>query len=200
METPSIRVRQAEVSDAEEILAIYAPYVAETTITFETRVPSVNEFAHRMEGIVGDYPYLAIEQNGRVRGYAYAHRQAQRAAYAWNAELSVYLERGYGGHGWGRILLQAVCDLLALQGVRNVFSLVTQPNEPSMHMHEALGFKCMGTQVTAGYKCGAWHDVAWLQKQIGSFEGSPQPRLAMRETDPECVREILAEAERKIRR
>ena len=155
MGDPSIKVRQAEVSDAEEILAIYAPYVAETAITFETRVPSIAEFARRMEGIVGDYPYLVVEQNKRVRGYAYAHRQAQRAAYAWNAELSVYLGHGCGGRGWGRILSQAVCDLLALQGVRNAFSLVTQPNEPSMRMHEALGFKRMGTQVNAGYKCGS---------------------------------------------
>ena len=191
-------IRWATEKDAHAILAIYAPYIEHTSVTFETCVPALDEFATRMRGIIGSYPYLVFEENGVVRGYAYAHRQAERAAYAWNAELSVYLEQECTGHGWGRTLSQAVCGLLKLQGIRNVFSLVTQPNRPSMRMHEALGFELMGIQKNAGYKCGAWHDVAWLQKQIGSFTGEPQPHRPLCEIDQTEANEIIERACNKL--
>lgn len=195
MQQPEVRpmqMRQATEKDAQAILAIYAPYIENTSITFETVVPTLDEFTCRMKGILGSYPYLAIEENGVVQGYAYAHRQAERAAYAWNAELSVYLNPQCTGHGLGRALSLAVCDLLELQGVRNVFSLITQPNYPSMRMHELLGFTLMGTQKNAGYKCGAWHDVAWLQKQIGSFEGEPAPIRPLCKTNQDEIKRVIA--------
>lgn len=194
MSEQSAAIRWATEKDAQAILAIYAPYIENTSITFETRVPTLDEFVARMRSVIGNYPYLVLEENGIVRGYAYAHRQAERAAYAWNAELSVYLEQECTGHGWGRALSQAVCDLLKLQGIRNVFSLITQPNRPSMRMHEALGFKLMGIQENAGYKCGAWHDVAWLQKQIGSFTDKPQPHCPLREVNQAEASEIIEHA------
>lgn len=196
--THSTRIRQASEDDAQAILSIYAPYIENTAITFETDVPTLDEFTSRMKGILGEYPYLVIEENGVVQGYAYAHRQAERAAYAWNAELSVYLRQECTGHGFGRSLSQAVCDLLELQGVRNVFSLITQPNYPSIRMHELLGFKLMGTQKNAGYKCGAWHDVAWLQKQIGSFEKEPARLQPLCETNQDDIERVIALYSRKL--
>lgn len=197
-EMQSMRMRQATEKDAQAILAIYAPYIENTSITFETAVPTLDEFTCRMKGILGDYPYLVIEENGVVQGYAYAHRQAERAAYAWNAELSVYLHPQCTGHGFGRALSLAVCALLELQGTRNVFSLITQPNYPSMRMHELLGFTLMGTQKNAGYKCGAWHDVAWLQKQIGSFEGEPAPRRPLCKIDQDEIERVVALYSREL--
>ena len=68
---------------------IYAPYITETSVTFETEVPSVEEMAARMRSVLAVYPWIAAEENGEVVGYAYAHRAGERAAYGWNAELSV---------------------------------------------------------------------------------------------------------------
>ncbi|WP_172623478.1 GNAT family N-acetyltransferase [Arabiibacter massiliensis] len=197
MGDPAIRVRWAEVRDAEAILRVYAPYV-ETPVTFETRVPRLDEFEDRMKGIVLDYPYLVAEDHGEIVGFAYAHRIGERDAYAWNAELSVYLDRAHCKRGWGRALSQAVIDLLALQGVRNVFSLITVPNAASVKMHERLGFTHMGTQRRAGYKCGGWHDVAWMQKQLGGFEGEPRRRSTVQEIDWTKRQAALLEAERAI--
>ena len=199
MANASFTIRLAEVRDAEDILRIYAPYVEGTSITFETAVPSLDEFEDRMRDIVIRYPYLVALHNGRIVGYAYAHRRGERAAYAWNAELSVYLDSAHTGRRLGWALSQCVLELLALQGVRNVFSLITIPNEPSLALHEALGFKHMGTQVQAGYKCGAWHDVAWMQKQIGDFSGTPKPVCTLRDIDSRAMQEALLSAERAVR-
>ena len=187
-------LRNACIDDAMEILAIYAPYVEKTAITFETEVPSPEAFRQRTADIIGSYPYLVAEENGAIVGYAYAHRIGERAAYAWNAELSVYLDPNHKGNGLGRMLCTALIDLLAMQGVRNAFSLVTVPNEASVGLHESLGFTLMGTQRQAGFKCGAWHDVAWFQKQIGTFSEAPSTVVPAAELDRAAVARVLKHA------
>lgn len=185
-------VRLATVEDAAGVLAVYAPYVRHTAITFETEVPGEAAFAERMAGIIGKYPYLVVEEGGRIAGYAYAHRIGERAAYAWNAELSVYFAPDCTGRGWGSAVMAALMELLALQGVRTAYSLVTVPNPASMGLHEKLGFAVMGIQTRAGFKRGAWHDVAWLHKPLGSFEGTPAPVVPFCELCPADVRRVLA--------
>lgn len=190
-----VRVRQATVADAAAVLAVYAPYIEDTAITFETAVPTEEAFAARMEAVIGEYPYLVVECDGAIVGFAYAHRLGERGAYAWNAELSVYFADSHQSRGWGSVLFWALVDLLSQQGVRNAYSLVTVPNEPSRRLHEKLGFELMGIQRDAGYKCGAWHDVAWLRKAIGSFDGRPDPVIPLRDVDESAVREVLEAAE-----
>ena len=98
----SVRIRFAEpAQDAPRILAVYAPYVERTAVTFETDVPDLAEFTARVAGIAKDFPYLLLEIDGELAGYAYAHRQAERAAYQWNAELSIYLAEGFVHRGLG---------------------------------------------------------------------------------------------------
>ena len=88
----SVRIRFADPArDASRILAVYAPYIERTAVTFETEVPDGAAFAARVAGIAEAFPYLLLEIDGELAGYAYAHRQAERAAYQWNAELSIYL-------------------------------------------------------------------------------------------------------------
>ena len=199
MAASGIHIRWATPKDAAAILAVYAPYVRETPITFETEVPSLEDFRERIRGILETYPYLVAEEDGEVRGYAYAHRCGERAAYDWDAEFSIYLDEACRGRGWGKALSAAELQLLAMQGVRNVFSLIALPNEASIGLHESLGFRHMGTQRRAGYKLGAWHDVEWMQKEIGDFEGRPAPLVPARELDPQTVAAVLAAAERGCR-
>ena len=83
--------RFAAAGDAEDLLAIYAQYI-DTPVTFETVLPSADVFRGRIKEISAFYPYLVLEEEGKIVGYAYAHRHMARAAYGWNAELSVYLD------------------------------------------------------------------------------------------------------------
>ena len=187
-----VRIRWAELDDAPAVLSIYAPYVEDTPITFETEVPSIAEFRDRMRDIMELYPYLIAEVDGAPVGYAYAHRSGERAAYAWDAEFSIYVDCAHTGRGIGGTLSRACLQLLALQGVRNVFSLITLPNPASIGLHESLGFRHMGIQEQAGYKLGGWHDVEWMQKAIGDFAGCPEPLVAARALDPGIVGDVLA--------
>ena len=183
-------IRFAAEADAPALLAIYAQYI-ETGITFEYELPSREEFARRIREFGGTYPYLIWEEDGRIVGYAYAHRQAERAAYQWNAELSVYLDRAHTGTGLGRRLYTALMALLRLQGVRTVYALVTLPNEKSEGLHRSMGFRLMGVQRSTGYKDGAWRDVAWFEKPIAPYDQNPEPIRPVGDIPAEALAAIL---------
>lgn len=203
-------IRIATPDDAESIRRVYAPF-AHTPVTFEEEEPDPAEFRQRMEGILTFYPGLVAEAvsandptsdgERRIIGFAYAHRQSERAAYDWNAELSIYLDSDSTRRGLGSALYEALLDLLSLQGVRCVYSRVTLPNPASERLHERFGFATMGIQRNAGFKCGAWRDVAWYAKQTGPFDDDPErpvpfPEALARSSDE--ARLILTRANRRI--
>ncbi len=183
--------RFAEEADAPALLAIYGQYI-DTPITFECALPSVESFTERIRSIRAAYPYIVCEEDGRIWGYAYAHRQAERAAYQWNAELSVYLDRSRTGQGLGRRLYTALMEMLRLQGIHTVYALVTVPNEKSEGLHGSMGFRHMGTQRSTGYKDGTWRDVAWFEKQIAPYDPDPAPLAPIGQVPLERLAEILA--------
>ena len=108
-------IRLAVPGDALALLEIYRQYI-QTPITFEYELPTLEEFTRRISDTVEQYPYLVLEDQGRLLGYAYAHPEREWKAYQWNAELSIYLAPAAVGKGYGRRLYQALLELLCLQG------------------------------------------------------------------------------------
>ena len=159
----TVTVRDATEDDAAACAAIYAPYVLETAISFETEPPSAEEMADRMADSLRTHAWLVLEEDGRVVGYAYGKRFAPRHAYRWACEVSVYLELGRRRTGGGRMLYEALLRRLAERGYRVAMAGMTLPNEASVALHRAMGFVPIGTYRRIGYKHGAWHDVAWTQ-------------------------------------
>ena len=193
----SARIRFADPArDAAGILAVYAPYIRETAVTFETEVPAPDAFTARVAGICADFPYLVLEADGELAGYAYAHRQAERAAYAWNAELSIYLAGKWRGKGLGAPLYRLLERLLAMQGYVNLYGVITASTRGSIAMHEKLGYRQIGLHEKTGWKFGQWHDVAWLYKRVG--EGEPGTILPLSALDPAQVEREIAAAQREI--
>ena len=193
----SARIRFADPArDAAGILAVYAPYIRETAITFETEVPEPAAFERRVAEIGADFPYLVLEVDGELAGYAYAHRQAERAAYAWNAELSIYLAEGWRGRGLGAPLYRLLERLLAMQGYVNLYGVITASNRGSIALHEKLGYRQIGLHERTGWKFGQWHDVAWLHKRVGT--GEPRPIRPLAALDPAQVAREIAAAQREI--
>ena len=183
-------IRMATAADTAELLAIYGQYI-DTSITFEYALPTMAEFAARVTGILGEYPYLVWEEDGRILGYAYAHRHMERAAYQWNAELSVYLDRSARRRGLGRRLYGALMELLTMQGVLTAHALVTSPNPASQALHEAMGFSLLAVHRLAGFKAGAWHDVLWYEKVLSSRGPDPVPPVPCSALPQEKVAAVL---------
>ena len=186
-------IRLARESDAEELLEIYRPYVETTAITFETEVPTVEEFAGRIRDTLTKFPYLVIEEDGAILGYAYAHPFHQRAAYGWTVESSVYVRQNVRHGHIGSLLYQALMERLERQGVRNVCAVVTVPNEPSMAFHARMGFTSAGILPNFGYKMDEWHGVEYLYRQLGPTGEPPKPLLPLKELPPELLCPVVLE-------
>jgi len=173
-------IRLATPEDAAAIAAIYAPYVRDTTISFEAEPPDADAMRARMTSL--HHAWLVLEDR-EVLGYAYAAPHRTRAAYAWTVESSVYLDLAARGRGLGRRLYAALFALLAAQGYRSVLAGVTLPNAASVALHEGMGFRPVGVYPHVGYKFGRWHDVAWWSLDLGGPE-LPRPPKAIAEIDP----------------
>ena len=182
--------------DAEEILSVYAPYIEKTAITFETEIPSQESFERRVADIAAHFPYLLLEVDGELIGYAYAHRQAERAAFAWNAELSIYLKESFAGKGLGRVLYGLLEELLAMQGYVNFYGVITGSNAVSIALHEKMGYRIIGRHEHTGYKFGQWHDTVWLHKRV--HDGEPGEIVSIHALDSGAVQEKMENTRKKI--
>ena len=170
----TIRIREASTEDAARLLEIYAYYVARTAITFEYDVPTVEEFKERIAGIKKRYPYLVIERDGVIEGYAYAGVFKDRAAYDRSCEMTIYLDRNCVHGGLGRKLYEALEEALRRQGMLNLYACIGCPEKPdeyldfnSAQFHEHLGYRTVGTFHQCGYKFGRWYNMIWMEKMIG---------------------------------
>lgn len=177
-----VQIRMAEVGDAEELLGIYRYYVEETAISFEYEVPTVEVFRQRIENTLKKYPYLAAVSNGEIKGYVYASPFVGRAAYDWCAETSIYLKRDEKKKGYGRMLYEALEEMLARQNILNVNACIayTENEEEhltnnSMQFHEHMGYKPVGIFHKCGYKFDKWYDMIWMEKMIGEHRVPAKP-------------------------
>lgn len=172
-----MKVRDATELDAEACAEIYAPYVLDTAITFESDPPTPAQMAVRIATASKTHAWLVLEDDERVIGYAYGGPFKEREAYRWSCEVSVYLELGRRRTGGGRALYTALLDRLAQRGYRMAAAGMTLPNDASVGLHKAMGFQPVGTYRQIGWKFDAWHDVAWAQRTIGTGDDPPaQPR------------------------
>jgi len=163
-------IRPARLSDLEAILAIYAPYITDTAISFEYSVPTLEEFTQRFAAITAQFPWLVWEEDGQVKGYAYASAPFTRAAYRWCASLSVYLLPEIQGKGIGRSLCHALEQLLINQGYHLLYAIVTSENAASLSFHEAIGFRKLAYFPDCAYKFGRCYGIHWLEKRLKSIE------------------------------
>ena len=178
MTQPPGIVRPATAADAPACAELYAPYVRDTAITFESEPPGASEMAARIADFSASHAWLVLERDGKLQGYAYAHRLNQRTAYDWSCETSIYVAGGTRGAGVGRALYRELLPLLAQRGYRRAYALVALPNPASIAFHERFGFETVGTLRRVGWKLGGWHDVAWLQRDLLDGDtGEPPVRL-----------------------
>lgn len=162
--------------DAQGCAAIYAPYVRDTAISFEYDAPSADQIAERIRAA---YVWLVATAGESLVGYAYGSPHAERAAYAWSADVAVYVHPSYHRQGIGRMLYEQLISQLRDLGLWTLCGGVTQPNPASDGLHRELGFREVGIYRRIGFKAGAWHDVRWWQLDLHPGDsGSPQRRPA----------------------
>lgn len=188
MNSAEITIRPAILSDAAEILEIYAPYVKETAITFEYDVPTIQEFTDRIKQKLGKYPYIVAVTGGKIAGYAYASAFRPRAAYDRAVETTIYIKTDCKGKGIGKRLYLFMEEILKAQNIKNLYACIAYPNPESIGFHERLGYKTIGHFSKCGYKLGNWYDMIWMEKFIGEHTGEPEHVLPYYEVESRFFR------------
>jgi phosphinothricin acetyltransferase len=159
-------IRNATLADAPALLAIYRPHVEQAVVSFEMVAPAVDEFAGRIAKVLSRWTWLVAESGGDVLGYVYGAAHAERAAYWPSVNVTAYVRGDVHRRGIARRLYAELLPRLATQGYCQAFAGITLPNDASVGLHRSLGFEPCGLFKRAGYKFGAWHDVAWLQREL----------------------------------
>ena len=193
-------IRIATTDDAESILKIYAPYIENTSYTFETDVPTIESFRERISSYLQNWPWLVCEIDGVIAGYAYGAKHRERVAYQWSVESSVYIHDDYQMMGVARALYTALINILKLQGFRNLYAVINLPNDKSVSFHEKLGFEYFATYKSVGYKLGRWKNVGWWQLQLNEYSMEPDPPLKFSKLDTIKIRKILKDTEALIKK
>ena len=181
------KIRMAKKEDARAILSIYAPYVKSSAATFEYDVPTLEEFENRMETILQFFPYLVVEEEGDIIGYAYASFFRTRIAYQYSCELSVYVKEGYHGKRVGSFLYEVLEQLLKRQNFQNLNACITYPNDISVAFHEKRGYVKNAHFHKCGYKFNRWYDMIWMEKWIGEHTEIPEKLKSIKEINVEDV-------------
>ena len=169
-----MRIRNAEPDDAGHLLEIYAYYIMNTAISFECEVPSKAEFRSRIENTLAHYPYLVLEEDGIIQGYAYAGVFKARAAYQRSCEVSIYVNHNAKGQGYGKQLYKVLEERLKAQGILNMYACIAHPvtedeylSKDSEKFHRHLGFHTVGEFHQCACKFGRWYNMIWMEKIIG---------------------------------
>ena len=186
-------IRIALESDVPAMLAIYAPFVRDTTVSFEYDVPTEEEFLRRFRQITLQFPWLVWEEDGQVLGYAYAARAFERAGFSWCAEPSIYLHPHARGRNVGRKLYALLEEILGLQGYCRLYALITSENTPSIRFHEKCGYSTLAVLPRCGRKFHRWLSLHWMEKVLKISENPsvfPVPWLSIVQ-DAERFRNIL---------
>ena len=174
---PCPPVRPCTRDDLVEVREIYALEVREGTASFELEPPTLAEMTARFAALeAARLPYLVVELEGRIAGYAYASPYRPRAAYRHTVEDSVYVARFARRQGVGRALLDAVIERATARGLRQMVAIIgDSAHVASIDLHARAGFRLMGTLENVGWKFGRWLDTVIMQRGLGDGARAPAP-------------------------
>ena len=158
-------IRSAVETDAQALTDLYNHYVVNTASTFEEEAVAPMAMWDRIEQVQSGLglPWIVLEQNGELLGYACAVRWKLRSAYRFSCESSIYLHQDATGMGLGAVLYRALIDQLRERDIHTVLGGIALPNASSVALHEKLGFNKVAHLREVGYKFGQWVDVGYWQ-------------------------------------
>lgn len=166
-DTGPLAIRSAAPADRAAIASIYNHYVVDTIVTFEEEPVAVAEMGRRIDDVqTASLPWLVAEEQGLVKGYAYATKWRPRRGYRYSVEISVYLAPLEIGRGLGSKLYERLFGVLVELGAHAVIGGIALPNDASVALHEKFGMRKVAHFEQVGFKFDRWIDVGYWQRLL----------------------------------
>lgn len=159
-------IRDYQKKDLKVVTEIFNYYVENHTCTFQLKPFTLDDIAEKANSIQKTYPFLILEENNKVMGFAYGSRWRGKEAYDLSVETTIYLKPGIKGQGFGTQLYSQLIKNLKTKGFHLLIGGLTLPNTASIRLHEKLGFEKVGEFKDAGWKFDQWHTVSFWQKLL----------------------------------
>lgn len=166
-------IRYAKEEDVKELLDIYAYYVTNTAITFGYNVPTLLEFKNRIKHTLENYPWIVVQDNNEIVGYAYTSPLKERAAYQYSVETSIYVKHRLLKSGIGKALYNKLEEISLNQNIQNMYACIAYNDiddeyltKNSVQFHKHLGYRLIGAFKKCGYKFNRYYDMVWMEKEI----------------------------------
>ncbi len=156
-------IRNIHMDDAKAVADIYNYYIKNTVITFEENPVTEDEMKDRIKLYNLNLPWIVYEENNEVLGYAYASEWKSRCAYKFSVESTVYLKHQEKGKGLGTKLYQELINLIKESPVHAIIGGIALPNNPSVALHEKLGFEKVAEFKEVGFKFETWVNVGYWE-------------------------------------
>jgi len=158
-----MKIRSAVFDDAGQITEIYNHFIRETVVTFELVPIDASTVWQRIQKVQMQHTWIVLEVDGSIKGYAYSSAWKERAAYRDSNEISIYLHPTETGKGYGKLLYQDLIDRAKKLGVHVLIGGISLPNDASIKLHEAFGFKKVAQFEEVGFTFNRWIDVGYWQ-------------------------------------
>ena len=169
-----MNIRPAHRDDVPAILEISNWAAIHTPANFAIEPETLDSWLQSFDQTHRMHPWLvAQEPGGAVAGFAKASPHRGRCAYAWSAEVSVYVHPHHHRKGIGTALYAELIPILKAQGYVTLIAGITLPNPASQKLHESFGFRRIGVFDRIGWKFGQWHDVGYWEMFLDSSGRAP---------------------------
>jgi phosphinothricin acetyltransferase len=154
-------VRDLRSEDWPEVARIFREGIETGNATFETEVPSWEEW----DGAHLSPHRFAAERDGRVVGWIALLPVSSRECYSGVAEVSLYVGEGARSQGVGRELLAAAIESAERSGIWTLQTSVFPENRASLALHLRCGFREVGVRERIGKRDGLWRDTVLLERR-----------------------------------
>jgi L-amino acid N-acyltransferase YncA len=147
-------------ADWLEVSRIYEEGIATGLATFETQVPSWEEWdAARL-------PHSRlVARSERVLGWATLSFVSKRPCYMGVAEVGIYVSTQKRGCGVGRALLDALIESSEAHGVWTLQAATLEENSPSLALLARCGFRVVGRRERIGKLGGIWRNTVLTERR-----------------------------------
>ncbi|NMP37526.1 MAG: N-acetyltransferase [Clostridiales bacterium] len=193
-----VKIRTAVPEDAAAMLEIYAPFILNSTASFETEVPSLEEFTEKITESMQTYPCVVFEYGGKVVGYTIARKFSPGATYMYDAKISLYVLAEYQDIKIEQSLYGSILEVLKGQGFYNAYSYIALPSERGLALHRSLKFEMVGTARRMCYKFNKWYDVAVLFKSLVDSTLPPKEITKMCDMNAQFVNRVYFGAVKEL--
>ena len=149
---PEVVLRPAEEEDIAEMLALYAPYVVQTTVSSEYDAPSMEEFTRRWRTYTQSCRGWSAALTARSSAMAMLRRTVPAPPISGRSKHLSTLHRSSTATVSPVRFTPRCLNCWRCRGYYNIYVGITSPNERSMKFHKAMGFIISGAYQRDMYK------------------------------------------------